>query len=175
MSYISLLHKDFNIDTIIIEVEESFIHLKDFLLNDAKKYITDKLCAVYGYYDNEKNMRGFISLSTSSIRIKEKHFSLFSWNIDELEWISFPIPAILIGKLLVDTNLRWKKVWEELLLYTLAHCLEISKTIGVRFVIVDANNSSIWFYEKYWFISIEKPREKTTKMVFDIKLYEDLP
>lgn len=78
MNHISLLRKDFSIEDIILEAEESFIHLKDFLLCDAKKYISDKLCAVYGYYDDEEYMRGFISLSTSAIRIQEKHFSFFS-------------------------------------------------------------------------------------------------
>ena len=35
MTYISLLRKDFKLEDIMLEAEESFIHLKDFLLFDA--------------------------------------------------------------------------------------------------------------------------------------------
>ena len=63
--------------------------------------------------------------------------------------------------------------WWKLINFALTTAYELSKTIWIRFVIVDANNNAVWFYEKYWFISIDE-KEKTTTMVFDLKEFDEL-
>jgi flagellin-specific chaperone FliS len=42
-----LLKKDFDENNIKIETEEIFQHLKDFLFEDSKEYISSKLCSIY--------------------------------------------------------------------------------------------------------------------------------
>ena len=167
---LAALKKDFNKDNIIIETEEIFQHLKDFLFDESDDYISSKLCSIYAI-EIENNIRWYIFFSSSVLKMKPKYFSL--WKSNDLENVSFPIPAMLIWKLLIDTNLRWNWYWWKLINFALTTAYELSKTIWIRFVIVDANNNAVWFYEKYWFISIDE-KEKTTTMVFDLKEFDEL-
>ncbi len=165
-----LLKKDFTKDNIIIETEEIFQHLKDFLFYESDDYISSKLCSIYAI-EIENNIRWYISFSSSVLKMKPKYFSL--WKSKDLENVAFPIPAMLIWKLLIDINLRRNWYWWKLINFALTTAYELSKTIWIRFVIVDANNNAVWFYEKYWFISIDE-KEKTTTMVFDLKEFDEL-
>ena len=146
--------------------------MKDFLINESKDYISSKLCSIYAIEINNY-IKWYISFSASMIKIKEKHFSFLWKSIKDLEKVWFPIPAMLIWKLLIDKELRWKWYWWKLIDFALSTAYELSKTIWIRFIIVDSNNNTIWFYEKYWFIPIET-KEKTTTMVFDLKDFDEL-
>ncbi|MDD2870744.1 MAG: hypothetical protein PHS49_02040 [Candidatus Gracilibacteria bacterium] len=57
-----LLKDDFDINKIKIETEKIFQHLKDFLINDSKEFISSKLCSIYAI-KIDSFIRGFISLS----------------------------------------------------------------------------------------------------------------
>lgn len=168
-----LLQKEFDEKNISIETEEVFQHLKDFLFDDSKEYISSKLCSIYAL-EIDNYIRWYMSLSASVIRMQQKYLWCFiRWNLDDLEWVGFPIPWLLIWKLLIDKNLRWNWYWKKLLTFAIAKAFELSKTIWVRSIIVDANNNSVGFYKKSWFIDIEK-KDQTTKMLFDLKELEDL-
>lgn len=168
MDKIRILRKDFDIGLVELETEESFKHLKDFLFEDCKDFIQHKLCATYGFFIEEK-LKGYISICTWVIKIQS--YWLFWKETDYLEWVRFPIPWILIWKLLIDKNSRWNWMGQKLVSYILAYAYEISNTIWARFIIVDANNTAIGFYEKQWFISIDSWKD-TTKMVFDLAIYD---
>ena len=169
---IKLLKKDFEIKSINIETEEVFQHLKDFLIEDAHNYIKHKLCSIYWYYKDEK-MLWYITISTSTLKIRDKHLELLSWKMDWLEWISFPVPGVLIWKFLVNKDNQWEWIWKDLLLYIMWYCYELSKTIWIRFIIIDSNPKAVSYYEKFWFVTIES-KKKSSYMVFDLNLYDDL-
>lgn len=57
-----LLKDDFDINKIKIETEKIFQHLKDFLINDSKEFISSKLCSIYAIII-DSFIRWFISLS----------------------------------------------------------------------------------------------------------------
>lgn len=167
-----LLKNNFDVETIKIDTDEIFQHLKDFLFEDSKDYISAKLCSIYAL-EIENYIRWFISFSASMIKIKEKHFWFLGRNSKDLEQVWFPIPGMLIWKLLIDNDLRWNGYGGKLMEFAISTAYELSKTIGIRFIIVDANNNAVWFYQKYGFIPIE-PKEKTTTMLFDLKEFDDL-
>ena len=167
---IKLLDENYDINSILITPWESFKHLKDFLIEDWKKYINSKLCTIYWVIENN-NIIWYISISASILRLKEWLFRKIK--INDLEDISIPIPWILIWKLLLSQDFRWKWIWTELIMTIISYCYKISKSLWVRFIIVDSNLKSVWFYEKYWFIKISE-NWKTVKMVFDLKQFDNI-
>ncbi len=166
---IKLLKPDFEKDNILIQPWNSFTHIKEFLVSDASQYIKSKLCSIFAYEKHDKIV-GFISLSASSIKLKKNFFDKIQ--ISDLEDVKISIPCILIWRLLVCEKQRWQKIGEKLLLAMMSHCYDISKTIWVRFIVVDSHIDAVGFYEKYWFIEISEGN-KTKKMVFDLKMYEE--
>ncbi len=96
------------------------------------------------------------------------------------------IPGLLIGHLITDEEYRRKKYGEKLLIYAIFIGKEVSKIAGCRYIIVDAytTNEAIQFYLSIEFKFLfrgkgkriikklengEKPKEKTTKMYFDLR------
>lgn len=169
---IVLLKKDFDLKSVNIETEEVFQHLKDFLIEDWSEYIKHKLCSIYWYYKDEI-MLWFITISTTSLRIREEHLKWLEWKMNWLESIKFPIPWVLIWKLLVSSSIRWQWIWKDLILYVMSYCFELSRTIWIRFITVDSHRDTIDFYKKIWFVIVEE-KKKTTLMVFDLNLFDDL-
>jgi len=166
--WIELLKKDFRKESINIKAWNNFSHLRDFLVNDSAKYIKSKLCSVYGYLDDEKII-WYISLSATNIKLKWPWFGKL--DIKDLEDIQIPIPWILIWKLLISEEYRWKSIWKHLLIALINKCYDLSKEMWVRFIIVDSHNDAVLFYKKYWFIEISDSG-KTKKMVFDLKIFD---
>lgn len=162
-----LLSKSFDTTLIKIETEEAFSHLKAFLFEKANEYISSKLCSIYSL-EIDDNIRWYISLSAATIAITKGRWYDF--------WYYFfknhpPCPWILIGKLLIDIELRGQWYWTQLIEFAIYTASELSKTIWIRFIIVDANKTAVSFYEKHWFIVIEEGQQDgdTSKMVFDLK------
>jgi GNAT superfamily N-acetyltransferase len=143
------------------------------LFEDSKEYISSKLCSIYAL-EIDNYIRWYISFSASVIKMQEKYFRCFLWwKVNDLEWVWFPIPWLLVWKLLIDKELRGNGYWKSLLNFAISTAYELSKTIWIRFIIVDANNNALGFYEKNWFIPIEK-NSNNTKMLFDLKELDDL-
>jgi GNAT superfamily N-acetyltransferase len=92
-------------------------------------------------------------------------------DIKDLEDIKIPIPWILIWKLLISEEYRWKNIWKDLLIALINKCYDLSKEMWVRFIIVDSHNDAVLFYKKYWFVEISD-WGKTKKMVFDLKIFD---
>ncbi len=63
-----------------------------------------------------------------------------------------PIPALVLGRLAVDTRHQGKRLGAALLRHFLQKVIEISATVGVRLVVVHAKNDEARdFYLKYGF------------------------
>lgn len=169
---ISILKKDFDLNSIDIDTEDAFKHLKDFLTEDASQYIKHKLCSIYWYFLWEKII-WYITISTTSLKIRNEHLQSLWKMPDWLDGITFPIPCILIWKLLVSNSNQNKWIGSELMYYIMAYCFELSRSVWIRFIYVDSNKKSVWFYERFGFIPIET-KHRSVSMVFDLNLYEDL-
>ena len=90
---------------------------------------------VYGYY----------TISSSKI-------AKASLSIEEQFSANYPVPAILLGKLAVDSGQQGKGLGEFLLMDALKRCQTISEQIAVRGVEVDAlDERAESFYLQYGF------------------------
>ena len=110
-------------------------YLKTFAyLND-----TSNLSKTFIAHDSD-TIIGFVTLCNAQIEFKEMP--------------KYPVPAVKIAGLAVDTKYQSKGYGKELLLFTFKKIIQVSLSIGVKAVIVDAKEQSKMFYEKYGFIKI---------------------
>ena len=110
-------------------------YLKTFAyLND-----TNNLSKTFIAHDGD-TIIGFVTLCNAQIEFKEMP--------------KYPVPAVKIAGLAVDTKYQSKGYGKELLLFTFKKIIQVSLSIGVKAVIVDAKEQSKMFYEKYGFIKI---------------------
>lgn len=91
-------------------------------------------------------IRGFYSLAMAGIRrenLPEKHAGRFP---------NFPLPVARLGRLAVDSRHQRQGLGELLLVDALQRCLQVSETIGMIGVIVDAKDEQArGWYERYEF------------------------
>lgn len=110
-------------------------YLKTFAyLND-----TNNLSKTFIAHDGD-TIIGFVTLCNAQIEFKEMP--------------KYPVPAVKIDRLAVDTKYQSKGYGKELLLFTFKKIIQVSLSTGVKAVIVDAKEQSKMFYEKYGFIKI---------------------
>lgn len=95
---------------------------------------------------------GFFTLSSASIRFEEFPKSLAN-NIPK-----YPISSVRIARLAVNKDKQGLGYGKELLKQAFIRILEVSETIGVRLIVVDAKETSISFYEKYGFQQLENKK-----------------
>lgn len=97
---------------------------------------------------------GFYSLSTFSL--------LQADDPEQLKKQSphMPIPCMLIGRFAVDVSQQGKGLGTDLLFDALTKIKQVSKTVGIAFVVVDAKDDKAKaFYERFGFTEIQsKPR-----------------
>jgi predicted GNAT family N-acyltransferase len=63
-----------------------------------------------------------------------------------------PVPVLVVGRLAVDDAFRGKTLGKSLLKDAVIRCLQASKTVGVRAIMVHAKDArSVAFYAKYQF------------------------
>ncbi len=113
-----------------------------------RKYARDNDQNGYGktfLLEDKDEIVGFFTLCSSSIKFEEFPVN----NSQHLP--RYPIPCIKIARLAVCKSKQGKGYGRELLKQAFLRILNASTTVGVRFVIVDAKESSASFYEKYGF------------------------
>lgn len=80
-----------------------------------------------------------------------------------------PIPCALIGRLAVDKNYKGQGIGADLLLHALQTVVNLSKHIGMAFVVVDAKNEQAKaFYERYGFSVLSQQPMRLCYPVKDI-------
>jgi GNAT superfamily N-acetyltransferase len=73
----------------------------------------------------------------------------------------YPVPAVLLGRLAVDSRLRGQGLGAWLLVDALNRVALASQTIAVHAVIVDAlDDAAASFYQKYGFIQFHEERRR---------------
>ncbi len=149
--------------------------LNDFLcLDEVREYekeLFGKTTLVY----YKGNLVAYYTISNDQLRkeyVKSHHgFSNLS------EYHLEGIPAITIGRLAVDTNWQNKGIGRVIIQRIAMICLDNSKYLGIRLLLVQAKEEAFNFYEKLGFkFVVETKRENkryrakgTRTMYFDIK------
>ena len=123
--------------------------LDDYLHKQASQDIKRKLAAVFIFPNEDLSVKGYYSLSNSSIPLE-----LAPEDVRKKIPRSYHnLPVTLLGRLAVDRNFKGMGYGELLLLDALKRCYDISGSIGSIAVVVDPiDESAVKFYHKYGFI-----------------------
>jgi len=106
---------------------------------------------------------GYYSISMSSIEAG----SLF----DEKRSATWPHPAIIIGRILLDKRFRHGGFGTKVILSIIFLAKKLNQFCACRFIIVDAKKGVEGFYEKTGFLAVKKEKQRsgnTTTMLFDL-------
>jgi predicted GNAT family N-acyltransferase len=120
--------------------------LNDYLKTKIAKDVERK-ANVPVYAVNTKNeVIGFYTLSSGSVQ-----FQNFPEKLKN-KIAPYPVSIARIGRLAVDTSMKGKGLGKELLFHAVSRVEVVSKSIGIRAIVVDAKNKSAEsFYQKYGF------------------------
>ena len=125
-------------------VKELDIYFKNYALkNDIENIGKTFVCI-----QNNKIV-GFYTLSNAQIEFNNLNEDL------KKGLPRYPIPAIRIARLAVDENHKNKKFGAKLLKDAFKRILVISNQSAIKFIIVDAKETSKSFYEHYGFIKLD--------------------
>lgn len=145
--------------------------LNDFLRSDASKYQQENLSQTnLAVLDEE--LVGYITLLTDSIVLKtnEKRKLLGLLRSDHASIVAFP--ALKIGRLGVQKELRENGIGSALLEYAVGVARRLNTALGVgcRFITLDAYPSAMEFYTKFGFVLNKNYEDKNNhpSMRFDI-------
>ena len=170
--------KRLEFDTDIKPFESEDEELNDFLLNDAKNYLSQMLAVTY-LLENETDIIAYFCLSNDNLKRE------VSTNLTELEktiWnqLSRKIPnrkrrgnypAIKIGRLAVAKKYTGNGIGRIIINIVRSLYMEENQRSGCRFITVDANANAFHFYEKngFSFITDKDKANKNRAMYFDLK------
>ena len=170
--------KRLGLGTEIKPFESEDDELNDFLLNDAKNYLAQKLAVTY-LIENETDTIAYFCISNDNLKRE------ISTNLSELEktiWnqLSRKIPnrkrrgsypAVKIGRLAVSKKYEGKGFGKFMIDIVSSMYLEENQRSGCRFITVDANANAFSFYERNGFCFItDKDRERRNRaMYFDLQ------
>lgn len=101
---------------------------------------------------DEKEIVGFFTLCSASIKYDE-----FTIN-ESMIFPKYPIPCIKIARLGVRKEKHGRGYGKELLKQAFLRVLNVSSTIGIRLVLVDAKEPSKSFYEKFGFSRLKEDK-----------------
>jgi predicted GNAT family N-acyltransferase len=135
--------------------------LKSFLRDQAQVFHAQDLAKTYGFFpdDDETKLVAYITLVCGQVETKtqvgEEIGSEVSYTYDHC-------PAVKIARVAVDHRLRGQGLGQNLVDFALGLTRdEISTRIGCRFVIVDAKQTAVPFYQdKCGFTLIDTPDNK---------------
>jgi len=125
--------------------------LNDFLLQRVTQYQKRNIGRTYVLVpEGEKTVVGYYTLAASQIHVEELPEEVAK------KLSRHPLPAILLGRLAVASSHHGQKLGALLLRDALQKCLDVSDTLGVFAVFVEAiDEQAVAFYVKYGFIPLK--------------------
>ncbi|QGU20879.1 GNAT family N-acetyltransferase [Mesorhizobium huakuii 7653R] len=129
--------------------DATFTPLKTFLRKDAKSHQVASLARTYvAVEDGTERVSAYITVICGEIEVQANHDG------EDLQYPYPRYPAVKIARLAVDRRLQGGGIGRQLVDLALGITREIiSPNVGCRFLVVDAKQPSIKFYERYGFTS----------------------
>jgi len=122
--------------------------LDNYIQKQAKQDVKSKVSACFVYTEDEKEVRGYYTLSNGSIPNSQFPDS-FKKKLPRYQ----DLPVTLLGRLAVDNKFKGQKIGKILLLDALKRSYDASSSIGSLAVVVDPiDQEAADFYSKYGFI-----------------------
>ncbi|MEK6939539.1 MAG: GNAT family N-acetyltransferase [Nanoarchaeota archaeon] len=135
--------------------------LNDFIKNDAFLYLEKKLATTILFF-YEENVIGFVSLASDSLKLNLEEKERYNIHQKKLE----DIPAIKLARLAVNKAFQKQGIGTNILKWIIGYALECSDKVAVRFIIVDAYNDKVNFYQRFSFlVNLNRHYTKKTRHV----------
>lgn len=142
--------------------------LDNYLHKQAKQDVKRMLSACFVLSDDENNIKGYYTLSSSSV---ERNL-LPEEIVKKLPPSYLDLPVILLGRLAISQNYQGQGIGETLLIDALKRSYSVSKEVGSMAVIVDPlDKDAVRFYEKYEFIALPDSAKMFLPMATVAKLF----
>ena len=142
--------------------------LDKWLAADAETETKRGSARVWVWLDEAGRVVAYYSLSASKVKWDDIPKALGRGGPVE-------IPAVLLGRLALDQSMRGQNLGEILLADALGRVLDATRTVGARFVAVDAlHETAAAFYERFGFRRVPDSLLLVQK-VADIRAARDLP
>ena len=123
--------------------------LTQYLHRYARQNDENNIAKTFVAVDNDNKVLGYYSLSTSSIEFKDSP-EAFAKHLPH-----YPIPAALIAKLAVDSNIDGQGLGARLLIEALQNILAVSEEMAIKVVLVDAiDQEAKNYYLRFGFIEL---------------------
>jgi predicted GNAT family N-acyltransferase len=119
--------------------------LDKWLFADAEIETKRGSARVWVWLDEKGRVVAYYSLSASKVKRDDIPKSLGRGGPVE-------VPAVLVGRLALDHSLRGQNLGEVLLADALTRIVDATRTVGARFVVIDALHERVAvFYERFGF------------------------
>jgi len=129
--------------------------LDDYLHKQAKQDVKRKLSACFVLSNDDKEIKGYYTLSNSSIPRLQLPESI----IRKLPPYK-DLPVTLLGRLAVDYKFQGQKLGKDLLIDALKRCFDVasSSTASMAVIVDPIDQEAINFYSKFGFILLQNSR-----------------
>lgn len=149
--------------------DQAFTPLKTFVQRHAKTYAEQMLAKSYGLFEGEK-LVGYVTLVCGQIEVDGGEPAP---DVGDAQFEYKHYPAVKIARLAVDRRYRGFGLGRILVDFSLGLSRDtIASAVGCRFVVLDAKQQSVAFYEKNGFrlIDTETNRASAEPVMFlDLK------
>lgn len=133
--------------------------IDDFIHREALDFEKERLGVTYLFRHDQK-LVGFATLSMADLKREKMDAE------DRLELNVENYPALLIGQLAVCKKLQGQDVGTFICDFCFDRALRLSKRVGCRFMVVNAVESALGFYEKYGFVLLPRQESREQKVMF---------
>jgi ribosomal protein S18 acetylase RimI-like enzyme len=149
--------------------DPAFVALKNFLRRQARPYHNQDFAKTYGAFRSDEPARviGYVTLVCGQIETEEDAGPAIE---PETEYPYDHFPAVKIARLAVDRRYSGQGLGKSLVDFSLGTIkTQICPWVGCRFVVVDAKQASVGFYEKkcgFTMLDTEENRALASPIMF---------
>jgi len=144
------------------ELLDNYLHIQ------AKQDVKRKLSACFVLTDEDNNVKGYYTLSSTSI-----HRDMLTENVkSKLPPSYHHLPTTLLGRLAIDSRYKGQGLGGDILIDALKRSFDAAANVGSMAVVVDPiDDEAIKFYEKYGFTYIPDNGKMVMSMETIAKLF----
>lgn len=128
--------------------------VEEFLKNDALRLEECNACRTQLYYCDDR-LIGYYTMFTDYVNLVNSKRNSAGWKDVSTAMGSQHFPAVRLHYLGIDKKYRKQGLGKLLLLFALDTCVNVSDHIGFNFIILEALESSIGFFEKQKFSKVK--------------------